>query len=87
MNRLHRLSVAFQSYDLEQADQERHDQAEIMGDLYSVMKVDNHIHLAAAMTPRQLLAFIKEKLELEPEREVVKGKTLKKTSDGSCENG
>lgn len=73
MNRLHRLSVAFQSYDLEQADQERHDQAEIMGDLYSVMKVDNHIHLAAAMTPRQLLAFIKEKLELEPEREVVKG--------------
>lgn len=78
MNRLHRLSVAFQSYDLEQADQERHDQAEIMGDLYSVMKVDNHIHLAAAMTPRQLLAFIKEKLELEPEREVVKGKTLKR---------
>ena len=78
MNRLHRLSVSFQSYDLEQADQERHDQAEIMGDLYSVMKVDNHIHLAAAMTPRMLLAFIKEKLELEPEREVVKGKTLKR---------
>eukprot|EP00913_Durusdinium_trenchii_P025663 g24087.t1 len=72
------LSVSFQSYDLEQAEQERHDAAEIMGDLYSVMKVDNHIHLAAAMTPRMLLAFIKEKLQKEPEREVIKGKSLKK---------
>ncbi|CAK9098497.1 unnamed protein product [Durusdinium trenchii] len=78
MNRLERLSVSFQSYDLEQAEQERHDAAEIMGDLYSVMKVDNHIHLAAAMTPRMLLAFIKEKLQKEPEREVIKGKSLKK---------
>ncbi|CAE8614355.1 unnamed protein product [Polarella glacialis] len=76
-SRLERLSASFTSYQLDHGAFERDDQAELVGDLYSVMKVDNHIHLAAAMTPRQLLHFIKNKLRAEPDREVVKGKTLR----------
>ncbi|CAJ1423659.1 unnamed protein product [Effrenium voratum] len=77
MSRLERLSLAYEAYRLEHQGAERQDSAAIQGDLYSVMKVDNHIHLAAAMTPRMLLQFIKDKLQLEPDREVLKGKTLK----------
>jgi len=78
MSRLERLSNAFQTYQMDHSEAERGEAATIAGDLYSVMKVDNHIHLAAAMTPRMLLRFIKDKLRDEPTREVVKGKTLRK---------
>lgn len=78
MSRLDRLTACFRFYKLDYAAVEREEQAELEQDLYSVMKVDNHIHLAAAMTPRQLLRFIKDKLMSEPDREVVAGKTLQK---------
>eukprot|EP00808_Paulinella_micropora_P010908 g12402.t1 len=55
-------------------------------DLYNICKVDNHIHLAAAMTARELTTFIKEKLTSYP-TDVVEGEdgslcTLQETFDG-----
>ena len=38
-------------------------QEHIAQDFFQTAKVDNHIHGAAAMTPRHLLSFIKKKLE------------------------
>eukprot|EP00931_Biecheleriopsis_adriatica_P120200 TRINITY_DN95324_c0_g1_i1.p1 TRINITY_DN95324_c0_g1~~TRINITY_DN95324_c0_g1_i1.p1 ORF type:complete len:744 (+),score=141.55 TRINITY_DN95324_c0_g1_i1:41-2233(+) len=77
MARLERLSLSFKHYDLENKSAERNEAAALKADIHTVMKVDNHIHLAAAMTPRMLLKFIKDKLKSEPDREVVKGKTLR----------
>jgi len=77
MGRLRRLRTLFKTYTIEHSGSEA---AELIGlhmDIYSVMKVDNHVHLAAGMTPRMLLAFIKEKFETEPDREVLPGKSLR----------
>jgi AMP deaminase len=77
MKRLEGLSTRFQCHLLEHASHEREEQVQCKGDIYSVMKVDNHIHLAAAFPPTLLLKFIKHKLQSEPEQEVAPGKTLK----------
>lgn len=66
----------FVSYDLEQSSVEQEEMTQLPQDLFQVMKVDNHIHLAAAMTPHMLLKFIKDKMKTEPDREVIAGQTL-----------
>jgi AMP deaminase len=47
-------------------------------DFYRTMKVDNHIHGAAAMSAKYFVDFVREKLETEGDTEVSPdGKTLK----------
>merc|ERR1740130_51277 len=77
MVRLQRLSMLWEGYALNHAKYESDDSAQLVGDMYSVMKVDNHIHLAAAMTPNMFLKFIRKKLVDEPNRVVAKGQTLR----------
>ena len=36
-------------------------------DFYNIFKIDNHIHLAGAMTSSHLLDFIRRKIRTEPE--------------------
>lgn len=77
MSRLERLSNTYSSYVLDHAKHEQDGQVELIEDVYSVMKVDNHIHLAAAMSPVMFLKFIRQKLKDEPQRKVAQGKTLR----------
>jgi len=77
VGRLERLITIFTAYIQDHASYEADAQVELIEDLYSVMKVDNHIHLAAAMSPTMFLKFIRKKLVDEPERVVAKGKTLR----------
>lgn len=44
-------------------------------DFYNIVKVDNHVHLAAAMTGRHLLEFMLKKLKDSPDDKVLKDKT------------
>jgi len=76
VTRLEALEAHFHSYELKNIAVERIEAIDLPGDIYTTMKVDNHIHLAAAMTPRLLLSFIKNKIVTEGDREVLKGKTL-----------
>eukprot|EP01094_Clydonella_sp_ATCC50884_P001547 TRINITY_DN11159_c0_g1_i1.p1 TRINITY_DN11159_c0_g1~~TRINITY_DN11159_c0_g1_i1.p1 ORF type:complete len:1275 (+),score=439.06 TRINITY_DN11159_c0_g1_i1:252-4076(+) len=46
-------------------------------DFTTVVKVDNHIHLAAAMTCKHLLQYIKKKARHDADRVVIKGKNGK----------
>lgn len=43
-------------------------------DFFNIVKVDNHIHLAAAMTARHLLEFIQKKYKESPEEIVIQTK-------------
>lgn len=76
MARLSRLRNNYKAYLLDNGAQESHDVTTLRPDLYSVMKVDNHVHLAAAMTARQLLEFMRSKLRSEPHRELARGRSL-----------
>eukprot|EP00930_Biecheleria_cincta_P002300 TRINITY_DN103315_c0_g1_i1.p1 TRINITY_DN103315_c0_g1~~TRINITY_DN103315_c0_g1_i1.p1 ORF type:complete len:722 (-),score=118.64 TRINITY_DN103315_c0_g1_i1:41-2164(-) len=76
MSRLKSLSNRFDAYELEHSSAEQEEMTKLPCDLFQAMKVDNHIHLAAAMTPHMLLKFIKDKLKTEPDREVAAGQTL-----------
>lgn len=44
-------------------------------DFYNIIKVDNHVHLAAAMTGRHLLEFMLKKLKDSPDDKVLKDKS------------
>merc|ERR1712061_921928 len=65
MSRLRKLSHEFKTYILDHAGTEMKELIPIHKDIYSVMKVDNHVHLAAAMPPRLLLNFIRDKVRHE----------------------
>lgn len=53
-------------------------QSNLLGtDFYRIMKVDNHIHLAAAASANQFVNFVKDKLENEGDTVVMEnGQTL-----------
>ena len=65
--RLDILTGLFDFHQLLNSDLEAHATESDSRDFFNITKVDNHVHLAAAMTGRHLLSFILKKLETEPE--------------------
>jgi len=61
--RLQMLEHTFNIYWLMNSAIEQEDVQEAKRDFYTVCKVDNHIHMAAAVTSHELLSFLKEKLD------------------------
>lgn len=60
-------------------------QSNLLGtDFYRTMKIDNHIHLAAAASAKQFVNFVGEKLEKESDTIVTEnGDTLKEVFDAA----
>ena len=64
--RLQMLTSAFKMHVTVNGTAEDAAQSGLLGtDFYRTMKVDNHIHLAAAATARQFVNFVRDKLETE----------------------
>ena len=77
--RLQMLSCAFKMHKTANASVENNEISNLLGtDFYRTMKVDNHIHLAAAASAKQFLYFVRNKLETEGDTVVLEdGQTLK----------
>lgn len=77
--RLQMLSSAFKMHVTINGAVEDEAQSELLGtDFYRTMKVDNHIHLAAAASARQFVNFVRDKLEDEGDTVVMEdGQTLR----------
>ena len=77
--RLQMLSSAFKMHVTVNGAVEDEAQSELLGtDFYRTMKVDNHIHLAAAASARQFVNFVRDKLENEGDTVVMEdGQTLR----------
>mmetsp|Transcript_20991 Transcript_20991/g.44461 ORF Transcript_20991/g.44461 Transcript_20991/m.44461 type:complete len:387 (-) Transcript_20991:2453-3613(-) len=77
--RLQMLSSAFKMHITINGAAEDEAQSGLLGtDFYRTMKVDNHIHLAAAASAKQFVNFVRDKLENEGEVVVTEdGETLK----------
>ncbi|EJK60087.1 hypothetical protein THAOC_19625 [Thalassiosira oceanica] len=77
--RLQMLTSAYKMHVTVNGSAEDEAQSGLLGtDFYRTMKVDNHIHLAAAATARQFVDFVREKLEGEGDTVVMEdGTTLK----------
>lgn len=77
--RLQMLSTFFKLHNTSNGMIEDEAQSNLLGaDFYRTMKVDNHIHLAAASSAKQFVHFVKTKLETESDTIVHDGKTLGK---------
>jgi AMP deaminase len=72
--RLKFLQFKYQCHKLLNGSREERASLHDPKDFSSVMKVDTHIHLAAAMTGKHLLDYIRSKLATEPDRVVEKNK-------------
>jgi AMP deaminase len=80
--RLQLLSTSFKMHTTLNARVEREEQSNLLGtDFYRTMKIDNHIHAAAAPSAKQFVDFVRTKLENEPDTIVCDGKTLKQVFD------
>ena len=79
------LTSAFKMHVTVNGSAENEAQSGLLGtDFYRTMKVDNHIHLAAAATARQFVAFVRDKLEREGDTVVTDdGATLREVFDGA----
>ena len=77
--RLQMLMSAFKMHITINGAAEDEAQSGLLGtDFYRTMKVDNHIHLAAAATAKQFVNFVRDKLENEGDTVVMEdGQTLK----------
>ncbi|KAL7441718.1 hypothetical protein ACHAXH_004756 [Discostella pseudostelligera] len=77
--RLQMLSSAFKMHITLNGAAEDEAQSELLGtDFYRTMKIDNHIHLAAAASAKQFVNFVRDKLEKEGNTIVTEdGQTLK----------
>ena len=65
--RLQMLSTSFKMHTTLNSTIEMEEQSSLLGtDFYRIMKVDNHIHAAAAPTAKQFVQFVRNKLETEP---------------------
>lgn len=73
------LESAFKMHVTANGIVENEAQSNLLGtDFYRTMKIDNHIHLAAAASAKQFVSFVEEKLEKEGDTVVTeKGDTLK----------
>lgn len=75
-DRLQLLSTSFKMHMTLNGATEREEQSNLLGtDFYRVMKVDNHIHAAAAPSAKQFVNFVRNKLDTEGDTVV--------SSDGS----
>ena len=77
--RLQLLDSAFKMHTTMNGSAEDEAQSGLLGtDFYRTMKVDNHIHLAAAASAKQFVSFVRDKLENEGDTVVMEdGQTLK----------
>eukprot|EP01082_Thalassiosira_pseudonana_P013982 g12223.t1.3.5e17418b g12223 g12223.t1 contig6:1483394-1485084(+) len=77
--RLQMLTAAFKMHITINGSAEDEAQSGLLGtDFYRTMKVDNHIHLAAAASAKQFVNFVRDKLENEGDTVVMEdGQTLK----------
>eukprot|EP00574_Skeletonema_japonicum_P001148 CAMPEP_0201740470 /NCGR_PEP_ID=MMETSP0593-20130828/46319_1 /ASSEMBLY_ACC=CAM_ASM_000672 /TAXON_ID=267983 /ORGANISM="Skeletonema japonicum, Strain CCMP2506" /LENGTH=722 /DNA_ID=CAMNT_0048234781 /DNA_START=79 /DNA_END=2247 /DNA_ORIENTATION=+ len=77
--RLQLLDSAFKMHTTINGSAEDAAQSGLLGtDFYRTMKVDNHIHLAAAASAKQFVNFVRDKLENEGDTVVMEdGQTLK----------
>jgi len=73
-SRLQTLSTAFKMHITLNRGAEQHEQSTaLLGtDFYRTLKVDNHIHAAAAPSAKHFVNFIKDKLETEPDTVVLR---------------
>jgi len=76
--RLQMLTSAFKMHVTVNGSVEDEAQSQLLGtDFYRTMKVDNHIHLAAAASAKQFVNFVRDKLENEGDTVVMEdGQTL-----------
>jgi AMP deaminase len=77
--RLQLLSSAFRMHVTMNGSAEAKEQSSLLGtDFYRTFKIDNHIHAAAAMSAKQFVSFVTDKLETESDTVVSKdGQTLR----------
>lgn len=77
--RLQMLTQAFKMHITANGAVENEAQSNLLGtDFYRTMKVDNHIHLAAAPSAKQFVSFVRNKLMVEGDIVVLEdGKTLR----------
>jgi AMP deaminase len=77
--RLQLLDSAFKMHVTINGTLENEAKSDLLGtDFYRTMKIDNHIHLAAAATAKQFVDFVRDKLENEGDTVVMEdGQTLK----------
>jgi AMP deaminase len=83
--RLQMLSTSFKMHTTLNSTIEMQEQSNLLGtDFYRTMKVDNHIHAAAAPSAKQFVEFVRNKLEKEPDTVVsADGKTLKQVYENA----
>jgi AMP deaminase len=83
--RLQLLSSSFKMHTISNGSVEAHEQSNLLGtDFYRTMKVDNHIHGAAAMSAKVFVDFVRNKLETEGDVEVSPdGQTLKQVFESA----
>mmetsp|Transcript_6923 Transcript_6923/g.8015 ORF Transcript_6923/g.8015 Transcript_6923/m.8015 type:complete len:781 (+) Transcript_6923:236-2578(+) len=83
--RLQMLSSAFKMHATSNGTIENEAQSNLLGtDFYRTMKIDNHIHLAAAASAKQFVSFVEEKLKNEGDTIVTEnGQTLKDLFDSA----
>jgi AMP deaminase len=81
--RLQLLDSAFKMHVTINGASENEAKSDLLGtDFYRTMKIDNHIHLAAAATAKQFVDFVRDKLENEGDTVVMEdGQTLKEVFD------
>ena len=81
--RLQMLSTSFKMHTTINGSIEQEAQNNLLGtDFYRTLKIDNHIHAAAAPSAKQFVEFVRRKLETEGDAVVSKdGKTLKQVFD------
>jgi AMP deaminase len=78
--RLQMLSTSFKMHNTMNGAVEQEEQNSLLGtDFYRTLKIDNHIHAAAAPSARQFVEFVRGKLASESDTVVTQdGKTLKR---------
>ena len=80
--RLQLLSSAFKTHTIANGPVEALEQSSLLGtDFYRIMKIDNHIHAAAAPSARMFVDFVRTKLEEEGDVEAIPNKTLQEVFD------
>jgi AMP deaminase len=77
--RLQLLSTSFKMHTTMNTQVETEEQSNLLGtDFYRTMKIDNHIHAAAANSAKQFVDFVRNKLKTEGDTVVLaNGKTLR----------
>lgn len=84
--RLQILSTSFKMHTTLNSTVEMEEQSNLLGtDFYRTMKVDNHIHAAAAPSAKQFVQFVRDKLETEADTIVSTEKVKKANAAGEDE--